>query len=74
MTRIFGGMRRSLILPALLIVAGVLSLAANLGYVDAASARAFVRTFWPVVFVLIGVEMLWGRFASSRDEQPQTVR
>lgn len=64
MTRIFGGMRRSVIVPALLILAGVLSLAANLGYVDAASARAFVRTFWPVVLVLIGIELLWARRAA----------
>ena len=64
MTRIFGPLGRSFILPALLIVAGSLSLAANLGYIDAASTRAFVRTFWPVVLVLIGIELLWARRVS----------
>ena len=61
MTGILRGVRHSLALPLLLIAVGVLSFAANMGYVDPASVRAFVRMSWPTVLVLIGVEILFAR-------------
>lgn len=61
LTRIARPVRGSLVLPALLIVAGVLSFAGVMGYVDAASARAFVRTWWPAILVLIGIELMLAR-------------
>jgi len=54
-------LRQSLVLPVLLILAGVLSFAGMMGYIDAASARAFVRMWWPAVLVLIGLEIMVAR-------------
>ena len=54
-------LRQSLVLPVLLILAGVLSFAGMLGYIDAASARTFVRMWWPAVLVLIGLEIMVAR-------------
>ena len=51
-------LRQSLVLPVLLILAGVLSFAGMTGYLDAAAARAFVRMWWPAVLVLIGLEIM----------------
>src|SRR5688500_8163222 len=54
-------LRQSFVLPVLLILAGVLSFAGMMGYIDAASARAFVRMWWPAVLVLIGLEIMVAR-------------
>lgn len=53
------GERRSqpIVLPLLLIAAGVMFLMLNLGYVSWDVARGFLR-FWPVIFILLGLEAL----------------
>ena len=44
--------------PIILVVAGVLLLASNLGYLRWAELREFLATWWPVILIAIGVEQL----------------
>jgi uncharacterized cupredoxin-like copper-binding protein len=53
-------MRQPLLLPVILIAAGALFLAGNLGLVAPVSVRAVVA-LWPVILVVVGIAMLVGR-------------
>jgi len=51
-------MNRNAVWPVLLIVAGVVLLAHNLGFVPFAQLRALIGTWWPVILIVVGVAML----------------
>jgi len=50
----------SLFWPLILIGAGVIFLMANFGYIDVNNVWAVLWRFWPVLLVLVGVDILFG--------------
>jgi hypothetical protein len=57
--------RGPIVLPLLLIAAGILLLLANLGYVQI-DVGELVRRFWPLLLVALGLEILLGAAISRR--------
>src|SRR5262245_14433201 len=49
--------RRPFLVPVALILMGVLLLATNLGYLTAQTCRWVVR-LWPILLILLGIELL----------------
>jgi hypothetical protein len=55
------GEGRRVVWPIILVVAGALLLASNLGYLQWAELRSFLATWWPVILIAIGLEQLMRR-------------
>jgi hypothetical protein len=56
-----GRLRRGLLAPLFLMALGTTFLAVDLGYVDPHELHALAHLAWPVVLVLIGVEIVYAR-------------
>lgn len=46
---------RNLVWPILLIVAGILFLAYNLGFLQYAQLKDLIATWWPLILIALGV-------------------
>jgi hypothetical protein len=61
--------RGPIILPIALIVLGIVLLLANMGYI-ALDLGELVRTYWPLIFVLIGAELILAALLGRRGAPP----
>jgi lipopolysaccharide export LptBFGC system permease protein LptF len=49
---------KRMVWPIILVAAGVLLLASNLGYLQWAELRSFLATWWPLILIAVGIEQL----------------